>query len=288
MNTTQPLPGPISLFASAWTLFKAHWKILAGIAAVSSVPLYLGQALGASHLSGIWKLVGVLLTIGGAVLSIALQPALTLAVQSISKEPAAPLTVKGQYSVGFRYFWPLAGLAIIHGLMILGGVVLFIVPGIIIGVYSALYTFSRILDEKKGMMSFMESYALVRGRWWPVLGRLLFVVVIGIFLSLISAGILFLVRMAIGAGAASSEASAVAGILKLALNIVLIPLLLTYLYNLYVSLKGTVVPAAEGATDTAAFRKWLIFFLVVGILVLILIPIIGLGVAAAISAAPHP
>jgi hypothetical protein len=52
-----------------------------------------------------------------------------------------------------------------------GASVLFIIPGIILGVYAVFTAFTFILDHKRGLAAIVQSWWYVRGRWWAVFGR---------------------------------------------------------------------------------------------------------------------
>lgn len=92
--------------------------------------------------------------------------------------------VKVIFSETWKKVWPFALLSILSGLIIGGGMILLIIPGIIFTVW---YSFAKFVfvDKKTGIMdSLRKSKELVKGRFWSVLGRIL---VIGIFTILVSA-----------------------------------------------------------------------------------------------------
>jgi hypothetical protein len=69
-------------------------------------------------------------------------------------------------------------------LVIMGGFILFIIPGLILSflVYFAQYAYVK--EGQRGMMALLRSHELVRGRWWTLVLRLLGVMVrlVGIYL----------------------------------------------------------------------------------------------------------
>jgi hypothetical protein len=78
----------------------------------------------------------------------------------------------------FAYLW----LAILSGLVVWGGFLLFIIPGIALSLYLFLTQYTFVLEDKRGFDALNRSFNLVRGNWWTLLGRLL---VIGIIIMLL-------------------------------------------------------------------------------------------------------
>jgi len=266
----QPITDPIALFSSAWNLFKRHWKTLALIAAAPTVGSYIGQLGSLSH-SILLAIIGGLITLISAVFSIAMEPALVNAIHRFSTEPAAVINVKDQYKLGFTFFWSVVLIGIINGLVFFGSVFLLIIPAIIVAVYACLYVFTLVIDGKKGFAALTESYGLVKGRWWPVFGRILFLGLIILIFWLILAGLGFVLAMIFGVhipAVHSAGAAAPTGggfLLGFIINIVevsvLVPIIIAYLYGLYSSLKATRVVGV----DTSVFKKWLIAFICIGV-----------------------
>lgn len=69
--------------------------------------------------------------------------------------------------------WPFIYSSILAGLIVIGGTLLFIVPGIIFAVWYAFVLYSVVLDNKRGLEALRASKAVVTGRWLAVLWRLL-------------------------------------------------------------------------------------------------------------------
>ncbi len=78
--------------------------------------------------------------------------------------------------------WPAIWVSIISALVIFGGLLLFLIPGIIFSIWFSFSLYSVILDNQKGVEALKHSKALVKGRWWQVFWRLL---VPGIFFTII-------------------------------------------------------------------------------------------------------
>ncbi|HRH23553.1 MAG TPA: hypothetical protein PK295_02905 [Candidatus Magasanikbacteria bacterium] len=73
---------------------------------------------------------------------------------------------------------PAFGLTILVGLIVLGGFILLIIPGIIFSVWFVFTLQARVLDQKKGTNALSASKSLVAGNWWGVFGRIVLATII--------------------------------------------------------------------------------------------------------------
>jgi len=253
---------PTDLFASAWRFFVLNWKAIVPIVIIPSVILCLGQILMISHNMAL-LIIAIVLDIVGIILSIAMTPAVLNAIHRLSTETGITVKIKDQYKLGFALFWPFVLLSIIKIFVSIGSLVLFIIPGIIVGIYISFCAFSLILDGKKGLSAFTDSYSLVKGRWMAMLWRMLFPIVIYIPAALVIVGLDFVIRSVFGLSSDSIGASVISQVLNIVLGAVTGPLIIIYTYNLYVSSKAT----RQQGISNAGFKKWLVAFLVIGIIV---------------------
>ena len=261
-----------------------HWKVLVPILILPSVANYIGTLFTQTH-QIVLTIVGVLISIVAAIFSVAMLPSLVNAVHRLSTESGAAISLKEQYKFGFKYFWSIILVGIIFGFAQIGSFVLFVIPMIVLWVYSCLYLFALVVDDKRGFSALTESYSLVRGRWWPVFGRLLFLVLVVLIIWFIFIGIGFLIGAASGvqlssfirsAGQAAPQFSfgffIVSTILNLIGTSIIAPIGLGYTYRMYTSLKSVRNPNIQ----TGAFKKWIIAFICVGAVAIVLAIIIPL------------
>jgi hypothetical protein len=213
----------------------------------------------------------IICDIAGVLLTIVMPAAFVTAVQRLSADPNAPVGVGENYKRGFGFFWSLLFLAILQGFIFFGSAIFLIIPAIIISVFVSMSTFALVIDGKKGFAALTESFGLVSGRWWAVVGRILCLAVVYIIGALVSSGLGFIINALFGFGRNDAGGIVVSTILNLILSAVMVPLVWVYMYNLYLSLKNS--RPAQAATST--FKKWLIAFLCIGIVVVILTPILG-------------
>ncbi len=96
------------------------------------------------------------------------------------------LSIKPELQKSLHLVLPAILVSILTFLIITGGMILLIIPGIIFAVWLAFSFYAVILDEHKATESLTLSKNLVKGRWWPVLWRLFApAAVFGVFLLLV-------------------------------------------------------------------------------------------------------
>ena len=128
-----------------------------------------------------------------------------------------------------KLFWPYIGLSLLTGLLVLLWSLLLIIPGIIFSfIYSfAIYAF--FFEDKRGMSAISRSKEIIKGYFWPVVGRFLFLCLLVWLLMLI-----FAVPMeTLPENSVAAQAwNFVAQIVSLLIS----PIVLIYVYNIYTDL----------------------------------------------------
>lgn len=181
------MPGAGVLISDSWKFFVSNWNasvktsllfLYAGllIFAASVLIKYFPSLILVYNL--IWALVGV------GCLWIGIRLFLTMLNLEAGKKP---LSAKAESLKALSIFFPFLWVAILSGLVIFGGLVLFIIPGIY---FSVVLYFSQIIFIDKnirGTQALAASRALVKGRWWPTLWRVMAGgVVFGVFVAVIN------------------------------------------------------------------------------------------------------
>lgn len=153
-----------------------------------------------------------------------------------------PETIKGELLAARPLLWPSIVASILAGLAVLGGVVLFIIPGIIFSVWFIFVTHAVALDNARGTAALSQSKSIVSGRWFLVLWRLIVPgLAFGIFAAVIQ-GILQLPLELIlqGMQRGTTEFALVLGIeniLGAAIRVLVTPLSTGAMTILYLELK---------------------------------------------------
>lgn len=147
---------------------------------------------------------------------------------------------------------PAIGASLLAGLAVFGGMILFIIPGIIFMVWFAFSTYAIILDKHGAMESLRMSKALVKGRWWEAFSRMAIPALVFIFAAIILQGIIaipigFLLTMIEEGTIAFTLVSSLLTIIMLLFGALLTPLASAVSTILYLELKRTRPPRETSA-----------------------------------------
>jgi hypothetical protein len=169
------------LLAQTWLTFKAQYQVLLKISLLVFVPAVIGE-LG-TRLLELWlpdlsqtELIINLVLINLVVTVFSLWTTATLAMFVSHQLPYS----KELFTQSFKKVWFLFLLAISLILIVLGGLVLLIIPGLIFIVWFYFSSYFIILENQKPIDALKSSRELVRGHFWPVVRRLLWLVVVNI------------------------------------------------------------------------------------------------------------
>jgi glycerophosphoryl diester phosphodiesterase family protein len=168
------------ILSAALQLYRRHWRTLMAIAAVVVVPLTLlqygighwvrshGQQLqdSAAVSTSFWAVASASLL--AALVGLLLYQVLTGAItRTIATEVAGQdLGVEQSYRFGFARLGPILVVSILVGLATLLGLIVFVIPGIYIGVRLAVSIQALVVEGKRGTEAMRRSWDLVGGHWW--------------------------------------------------------------------------------------------------------------------------
>lgn len=132
------------------------------------------------------------------------------------------------------FFWPYIGVALLN-LALIGLLMIFlVVPGLIAAVFLSLSVFVLMFEGQRGFSALRRSFDLVRGYFWPVLGRIIFLAfVYWVFYLIISLPLAFSQKGSIFFNAWGGLISVI--------DIIIGPIYLLYMYQIYrelVKIKG--------------------------------------------------
>lgn len=123
-------------------------------------------------------------------------------------------------------FWPYLGLSLLSSLFIMLWSLLLIVPAIIFSVYYSLVPYVFFFENKHGLAAIRRSVRLIKGNWWRVLGRIL-------FLYLIIFGFIYIISWPIYLFTEHSLAYSIWTVLIEIITLVISPIFIIYMYKIY-------------------------------------------------------
>jgi hypothetical protein len=182
------------LMGQGWEIYKANFKLFLGIIAIIYIPinLILNLLMPAGEIQTFQsvRLYANLVQILDLVLGIVATMAIAYAVHQIIKKKKTPKlweSLKNSLLV-----WDKGILtSILAGLIIIGLLLLFIVPGVIYSVYYTFFLYLIIIKKLKYKKALDYSKSLVKGRWWRVLG-----ISVVVTLAVVLAGIVISIPLA--------------------------------------------------------------------------------------------
>jgi hypothetical protein len=197
-DTALPRPMGIGeILSTALQLYRRHWRTLLTIAAVVVVPLTLLQYLFGDWLrtrgevtsyqqisTATWAVgaAGLVAALAGILMYLVLTGAITRAVAAevAGEDPS----VEQSYRFGFHRLGAVLVVSVLVGLATIAGLILFIIPGIWIGVRLAVSVEALVVEGRRGTQAMGRSWELVGGHWWHAFGAL---VVAGLLTGVVNA-----------------------------------------------------------------------------------------------------
>ena len=114
---------------------------------------------------------GLVAALAGMLMFLVLTGAITRAVAAevAGEDPG----VEQSYRFGFHRFWSVLLVSVLVGLATVAGLILFIIPGIYIGVRLCVSIEALVVEGRRGTQAMGRSWELVGGHWWHAFGTLL-------------------------------------------------------------------------------------------------------------------
>src|SRR5215469_3166420 len=74
----------------------------------------------------------------------------------------------------FQFFWPYFITTLLAGLLVLGGMVLLVIPGLLVSFLFSFISYEVVIGGKSRTVALKRSYIMIKYNFWEILGRLLF------------------------------------------------------------------------------------------------------------------
>ncbi len=185
------LNGAGATLSQAWGLYKNRIGTYLGVALL---PILVSLLLG-GVLSGVALLIknatvliilivlGILVGFVSALFQIWSQVALIYAI----KDRDEGIGFKESYRRAWGKLHSVIWISILAALIVGGASMLLIIPGIVFFVWTIFALLVFVVEGERGMRAIIKSREYVRGYWWPVFGRFLFILFIALVIAIIPA-----------------------------------------------------------------------------------------------------
>jgi len=242
------------IIVQSFNLYKKNWKLLGKYALFLLIPLLVltlpGLVVITKFLNSIYGLgLYIILTIAVSLFSILISIALTKTIAELYSKSSETKNVKENLRLSVSLIIPTVLAAILSGLIILGGIILFIIPGIIFSIWYSFIFYSVVLDNKKNMEALRTSKSLVKGRWWGVWWRLFAPAIIFALIQLIISWILK-IPFAIFKTVGGNIAILIISLLSTLATVLFLPLTTAAPTILYLELKKTPLEEVPAITPS--------------------------------------
>ncbi len=220
------LPSTMKLLSESYEIVKKKASFYLTLSAIPMVISGVGSILlsmnpeSSSSFTTFW-----ILTLASAILSIIISVGL---IKGLHQPEYAD--VKQAFRDGASLFFPLLWVGILVAIVTALGMIALVLPGIYLAIALSFYSYTLVLEGKRGWESADRSRTLVKGYWWAVFGRiLLFGIVVGL-------------AVVVATGLAGLAGPMVMNIVNMLVSILLVPYSVAFSYLVYqglVSMKGS-------------------------------------------------
>lgn len=168
---------PIEYIKEAWAIYTKKENFLF-FARIMAVLVILTTVIGYFYNTPDWQNVGfIILTVLTIFVGLWSQTTQYFAILKMGSSE------KEVFKLGYKNMWRFFLISLVVGLIVLGGTILLVIPGIIFGIWFSFATL-LVLDKNMGVREALKtSKLMVNGKFWKVLGRF---VVIGLFTFFVS------------------------------------------------------------------------------------------------------
>lgn len=245
---TRRLVGPMELLAEAWKVYTRNITTFIGV--------IIAALIGYAILAGILTLLASGLVVSGGN-SVNVYMVVAMAVIAILGfiiymwayasilEAICHRNDRIRVLESIKKSWPLLlpliWVMIITFFITTGGYFVFIIPGIILSVWFTFAPYVLIAENERGLGALVKSREYVRGYWWPVLGRVVLIGIVGGIIGILIGMILALIP---------DVGKVLENVVGQAVMLLVTPFFMTYMYLLYEDMK-----AVKGEVPSEASKR---------------------------------
>jgi len=270
------MPGILSLLKESLRLYGEQFSRLLAIALVPAVTIIVAVALLSVCVGLVVMSGGNRIVLAGVVL-LAIVVIVVAVLISFWSNAALVLALRDRREQ--RHFGelfrnaralvvPLFTTSLLSFVFVLGGIVFFLIPGIILAVLLTFAVYAVVYDNAHNTAALLKSRELVVGRWWKIFWYLVIIaVVVGVIQYLV--GVLF-----DAVGTSGEEASLVASILNFCFKLVLVPFVTIYSLLLYEHVRF--LPPKPAKRSSEAAKRWMVAVSGAGYIIMLIFSLLNL------------
>ena len=236
------------IIKKSWQLYTDHWRDLSvymlllflpslALLIIGVITVYLTMYLPASAL--ISDILTLIIMFASLLFGLWTSVALMQAVKSLLRD-SQKLSWKESFGKTWPLLWPVIFTSILTTLVVVGGLLLLIIPGIIFMVWYLFSVQEVLFDGQRGIGAMRGSKRLVTGRWWSIAWRAAAPTILFVAVSLAIQQILILPFFYLNSAINLQLAQ---NIISSLINAALTPLTIAAAVILYFSAKETPVPS---------------------------------------------
>jgi hypothetical protein len=238
------LPSVLEILQSSVRMYRKHAALFLGYASWLFLPILLLLCIELFALEGFVSDIAIIL-IGALEFLLSLWVGIVL-IRATSVLSLDQIPDPHKISLhAWRVIWPLFLVALLQGLIVFGGLVLLIVPGILFLVWYSFSQFAVILENKQGLDALAWSKSIVEGHFWRVLwklfgGPLIIMLVYSVLIGMVISIIALVIDYDLTAFLAQTEIPVWVNIIDRTTQVFLLPLYLIYttlVYKLFLTVK---------------------------------------------------
>ncbi|OGZ66043.1 MAG: hypothetical protein A3D34_02580 [Candidatus Staskawiczbacteria bacterium RIFCSPHIGHO2_02_FULL_33_16] len=173
------------LFKKSFDFYKNNIKILLGVALIGYIPILIAYLLEIEEsLSLVSWILFLIIFVLNFLTYIAFFYVIKETKEGVSEKNYIE-RIKRLFAKASGNIFPVFLISLLSFLCIIGGLILFIIPGIIFATWFVFSNYAFIFEGTKGKKALLQSKELVKGYWWPVFLRFLLICIFSALVSLI-------------------------------------------------------------------------------------------------------
>lgn len=245
------------LFAKSWGLYRQNFWLFIGYAAWLILPLAAFMVLSTFPKSWLIYVIIVLASLGELFIGIWILATVIITTVQLSENKTVDSTQTSKKAM--LRIQNLLATSLLQVLITLGGLILFVIPGLIFSIWYGLSQTIAVITNKRPVEALAHSKSLVQGRFFPVAWRMMSVpIALGLIYSVLVGSLISIIASTMGLDPielVKGELPIWAEILETSGEIIIIPLILIYGTLLYQDLNANPVVLKSKQNDSLENTK---------------------------------